>query len=231
MHPPRSLRRGTQQYLRTSVTHWLCGHITFPPPLDVVHINVVDATIPGKGCMCRVYNKLRSVHPRLRAIRHRFPVDAVHDLCQQAIRKLDTSPRQFGLEIEKLDPAAPPLHRGSGKWETVRVRPIVPQWTDVVPDFSTSAVFTTAELYFLQRCGNPLPFVSLASPVFSHNLPSPHLSSDESLKELGLRVLKGVVDKEEASQWYAIVRGSLEPTRGQRVEVCDFIFNEDSREA
>ena len=49
--------------------------------------------------MYRVNNKLRSLHPNLQAIRFRFPVDAVHDVCRQATGKLDTSARQFGLEI------------------------------------------------------------------------------------------------------------------------------------
>ena len=77
--------------------------------------------------------------------------------------------------------------------------PVVPEWTHVVLDFTTPAVFTTEEPHFLQGCGSPLPFISLASPVFSHHLPLPDLMLDESLKELGLRVLKGVVDKGEAS--------------------------------
>ena len=71
-------------------------------------------------------------------------------------------------------------------------------------------------LIFFQGCGSPLPFISLVSSVFSHNLPSLDLASDESLKELGFRVLKGVVHKEEASQWYTIVRASLESTGSQQ---------------
>ena len=68
-------------------------------PPDVIHINVVDATLLGKGWMYRVNDKLRSVHPSLRAIGFRFPVEDMYDLCQQATGKLDTSPRQFDLEI------------------------------------------------------------------------------------------------------------------------------------
>ena len=69
-----------------------------PSPPDVVHINVVDVTLLGKGWMHRVNNKLRPVHPSLRAIGFRFPVDAVHDLCKQATGNLDTSPGQFRVK-------------------------------------------------------------------------------------------------------------------------------------
>ena len=224
-------------------------------PLDVVHINVVDVTLLGKGWMYRVNNKLRSVHPSLQAIRFRFPVDAVHDLCQQATARLDTSTRQFGLEIvdtsdlqygytADVGVTEVPLKKGilphlpytvgvvnGDLWETLRVCPIVPEWTHVVPDYTTPAMFTTEEPYFLLGCGSPLTFISLASPVFSHNLASPDLASDESLKELGFRVLKGVADKEEASQWYAIVRASLESTGSQHMEVWNLISNQDSRKA
>ena len=80
---------------------YVCG--TSHP--DVVHIKVVDATLLGKGWMHRVNNKLRLVHPSLRAIRFRLPGDAAHDLCQHATGKLDTSPGQFGLEIvDTCDP-------------------------------------------------------------------------------------------------------------------------------
>ena len=40
-----------------------------PSPPDVVHINVVDATLLAKGWTYRVNNKLRSQHPSLSAIR------------------------------------------------------------------------------------------------------------------------------------------------------------------
>ena len=69
--------------------------------------------------------------------------------------------------------------------------------------------------------------MSLASPAFSLGLPSRDLASHESLKELGFRVLKGVVDKEEASQWYAIVRASLGSKGRQQEEVWDLISNRD----
>ena len=55
--------------------------------------------------------------------------------------------------------------------------------------------------------------------------------SDELLKELGFRALKGVVDKEEASHLYAIVRASLDSMGGQQEEVWDLMSNQDSREA
>ena len=100
-----------------------------------------------------------------------------------------------------------------------------------MPDFTTPAVFTTEEPCFLQRCGSPQPFISLASPVFSQDLPSPDVASDELLKQLGFRVLKGVVTKEEASQSYAIGRASLDSTGSQQEEVWDLISNKDSREA
>ena len=86
-------------------------------------------------------------------------------------------------------------------------------------------MFTTEEPYFLQGYGSSLPFISLASPVFSHDFPSPHLASDESLKELSFRMFEGVVDKEEASQRYTVVRPSLESTGSQQEEVWDYISN------
>ena len=57
-------------------------------------------------------------------------------------------------------------------WETLRVCPMVPEWTHVVPDFTPPVVFTTEEPHFLLGWGSPLPFICLASPVFSHDLPS-----------------------------------------------------------
>ena len=134
---------------------------------------------------------------------------------------------------QKGDTTAPPLHRGMVNgdwWETLRVCPIVPEKSHVVPNFTTPAVFTAEEPSFLQGCGIPLPFISLTSPVFSHDLPSSDLAWDELLKQLGFRALKGVVDQEEASLWYAIVRPSLESTGSQREEVWYLISNHASRE-
>ena len=119
--------------------------------------------------MYRVNNKLRSVHASLRAIQFRFQVDVVPDLCQQATRKLDTSPRQFGLEIvdtshlqygytSHVGVTEVPLKDGilphlpypvgvvnSDLGETLRVCPIVPVWTHVT--FRKSLCFLCPNRY------------------------------------------------------------------------------------
>ena len=148
--------------------------------------------------MYRVNNKLCSVHPSLRAIRLCFPVDAVDNLCQKGTRKLDTSPRQFGLEIVDTsdlqhgyiaDVGVTQVRLKQGillhlpctlgvvngdLWKTFRVCPIVPGWTHVVPEFTTPAVFTTVEPYFLQGVWWPPP---LHLPHIPRFLPGPSLAS------------------------------------------------------
>ena len=56
-------------------------------------------------------------------------------------------------------------------WDTLIVCPIVPDWTHVVPNFTTPALFTTEERYFLQGCSSPLFIISLASPVSATTFP------------------------------------------------------------
>ena len=86
-------------------------------------------------------------------------------------------------------------------------------------------MFTTEEKHFLNGCGLPLPFVSLASTHYSHILPTTELEWNEALRQLRIRRLRGVVDTEEASQWYTTVRASLESTKAKRDEVWDLISN------
>ena len=142
-------------------------------PPHGVHINVVDVALLGKGWMQRVNNTLRLVHPSPWTICFGFPVDDVQDLCQQATEKLDISPSKFGLEIVDtgdLQYGYPgdvgvtqvPLKKGipphlpytmgvvnGDWWETLCVCPIVPEWTHVVPHFTTPTVFTTEEPFFI----------------------------------------------------------------------------------
>ena len=76
-HPPNLVHRSAD--VRPAPIGHVGAAASLPP--DVVHINFVDATLLGKGWMYHVNNKLHSVHPSLRAIRFRFPLDDVHDLC------------------------------------------------------------------------------------------------------------------------------------------------------
>ena len=54
------------------------------PSPGVVHIIVSDVTLLGKSWMHRRNQMLRLVHPAIRAVRFRFLVVAVQDLCQQS---------------------------------------------------------------------------------------------------------------------------------------------------
>ena len=68
-------------------------------------------------------------------------------------------------------------------------------------------------------------------PVHAHKLSTPNLESDGSLSEVGVKACKGVVSPKEASQWYTIVKGSLEQAPAQGVAAWDPICNTHSREA
>ena len=69
-------------------------HQLSAPFPEVVHITVSDVTLLGKSWMHRCIQMLRLVHPAIRAIRFRFPVAAVQDLCQQSSRKLSGTPHE-----------------------------------------------------------------------------------------------------------------------------------------
>ena len=58
---------------------------------------------------------------------------------------------------------------------------------------------------FLRGAASPPPYISLAAPVFSHELPAHDLESNESLCDLGLRVVRGAVEAQECENWYRIL--------------------------
>ena len=198
------------------------------PSPEVVHITVSDVTLLGKSWMHRCNQMLRLVHPAIRAVRFRFPVAAVQDLGQQSTGKLIGTPHEFGtrvidtkdlqhgqtkdLGVSHVSPKkglldALPFEVGvvSGEWwESLSACPIIPEWCHVVPDYSTRALCRTKESVFLRGAASPPPYISLAAPVFSHELPAHDLESDESLCDLELRVVRGAVEAKECENRYRI---------------------------
>ena len=71
------------------------------------------------------------------------------------------------------------------------------------------------------------PYISLPPPVFLHELPTHDLESDESLRDLGLRVVWGVGQSKEFEHWYTIL---LDSCGTQPVAVWDLLSNANSRE-
>ena len=116
-------------------------------------------------------------------------------------------------------------------WETLGTCNVTPEWCLHLPDYTCPALFTSSEKHFLQGCSRPSPYISLLPPVSSHELPNPPVDSDDSPRELGFMVCKGVLSPEEASQWYAIVTASLEQAPAQRDGVWDLVSSEHSRES
>ena len=49
----------------------------------------------------------------------------------------------------------------------------------MVPDYTTPALYRTKESVFLRGAASPPPCISLAVPLFSHELPAHDLESDE----------------------------------------------------
>ena len=81
---------------------------------------------------------------------------------------------------------------------------------------------------FLRGAASPPPYISLAAPVFSYEF-SPHdLESDESLRDLGLRVVRGAVQAKECGNWYRILVDSCS-TRPDAV--WDLLSNAHSRKS
>ena len=68
------------------------------PSPEVVHIKMSDLTLLGKSWMYLCNKMLRSVHPTIRAVRFRFLVDTVHDLCQLSTGKLTGTPLATDLQ-------------------------------------------------------------------------------------------------------------------------------------
>ena len=75
----------------------------------------------------------------------------------------------------------------------------------MVPDYTTPALYRTKESVVLRGAASPPPYISLAAPVLSHELPAHDLEFEESLCDLGLRVLRGAVEAKECEKWYRIV--------------------------
>ena len=68
---------------------------------------------------------------------------------------------------------------------------IIPEWCHVVPHYTTPSLYRTKESVFLRGAASPAPYISLAAPVFSDELPAHDLESDESFCDLGLQVVGG----------------------------------------
>ena len=221
------------------------------PPPEVVHITVSDVTLFGKSCMHRCNQMLRHVHPALRAVRFRFPLAAVQDLLQQCSGKLIGTPHEFGTRVHDTKDlqhgwatdlgvcqVAPKkglleaLPFGVGMvsvewWESFLAFPISPKWCPVVPHYTTPALYRTKESVFLRGAASPPPYISLAAPVFSHELPDHDLESDESLCDLGLRLVRGAVEAKECENMYRILvdSGGTQPDA-----IWDLLSNAHPRE-
>ena len=199
------------------------------PSPEVVQITMSDVTLLGKSWMHQCNQMLRLVHPAIRAVRFRFPVAAVQDLCQQSSGKLIGTPHEFGTRVHDtkdlqhgwaadlgVSHVAPkkgllealPFGVGvvSGEcWESLSACPIIPEWCRVVPDYTTPALYKTKESVFLRGAASPPPYISQVAPVFSHELPAHDLESDESLCNLGFRVVRGAVEAKECENRYRIL--------------------------
>ena len=223
-----------------------------PAPFpEVVHINVSDVTLLGKSWMHRCNQMSRQVHPALSAVRFRFPVATVQDLVHQSSRKLIGTPHEFETRVHdtkdlqhgwtsdlRVSHVAPkkgllePLPFGVGVvsgewWESLSACPIIPEWCHVVPDYTTPALYRTKEPVFLRGAASPPPYISLAAPVFSHELPAHDLESDESLCDLGLRVVRGAVEAKECENWHRIL---VDSCGTQPDAIWDLLSNAHSRE-
>ena len=156
------------------------------PSPEVVHIPVSDVTLLGKSWMHRRNQRLRQVHPALRAVRFRFPVAAVQDLVQQTSGKLIGTPHELGTRVHdtkdlqhgwnadlgvshvalrKVLLEALPFGVGVVSrewWESLSACPIILEWCHVVPDYTTPALYRTKESVFLRGAASPPPYISLA---------------------------------------------------------------------
>ena len=95
------------------------------------------------------------------------------------------------------------------------------------PTSTIPALYRTKESVFLRGAASPPPYISLAAPVFSHELPAHDLESDESLCDLGLRVVRGAVEAKECENSYRILLDSC----GTRPDAAwDLLSSAHSRE-
>ena len=113
-------------------------------------------------------------------------------------------------------------------WESLSACPILPERCHVVPDYTTAALNRTKESVFLRGAASPPPYISLAAAVFSHELPAHDLESDESLCDLGLRLVRGAVEAKECENWYRIL---VDSCGTQPHAIWDLLFNAHSCEA
>ena len=198
------------------------------PSPEVVHFTVSDVTLLAKSWMHQCNQMLRVVHLAIRAARFRFSVAAVQDLLQKSSEKLIGTPQEFGTRVidtkdvqhgwtahlgvsnvaaKKRLLDALPFRVGVVSrewWESLSPCPMIPQWCHVVPDYTIEALYTTKESVFLHGAASPPPYISVAAPVFSHELPAHNLESDESLCDVGLRVVERAVQANECESWYRI---------------------------
>ena len=172
-------------------------------------------------------------------------------MCQQSRGKLIGTPHEFGTRVTEtkdlqhgwnadlgVSHVAPkkgllealPFGVGvvSGEWwESLSVCPIIPEWCHVVPDYTTPALYRTKESVFLRGAASPPPDISLAAPVFSHELPAHDLKSDESLCDLGLRVVRGGGKAKECENRYRIL---VDSCGTQPDAAWDLLSNAHSRQ-
>ena len=92
-------------------------------------------------------------------------------------------------------------------WESLSACSIHPESCHVVPDY-TPALYRTKEPIYLRGAACPPPYISLATPVFLHAVPTHDLESDESLRNLGLQVVGGVGQSKAFEDWYHILTNS-----------------------
>ena len=105
--------------------------------------------------------------------------------------------------------------------------PIVPEWCHVVPNYTIPALYRTKESVFLRGAASRPRNISPVAPVFSHEHPAHDLESDESLCDLGLRVVRGAVEAKECENGYHILVDSC----GRQLNaVWDLLSNAHPRE-
>ena len=118
----------------------------------------------------------------------------------------DLGVRQVAPKKELLEALPFGVRVLSGEWwESLSACPIIPEWCHVVLDYTTLGLYRTKESVFLRGAASPSPYISLAAPVFSHEPPAHDLELDESLCDLGLRVVRGAVEAKECENWYRVL--------------------------
>ena len=81
----------------------------------------------------------------------------------------------------------------SGEWSKgISACPIHQGCCHVVPNYTTPALYRTNEPVFLRSAASASPYISLAIEVFSPEVPTPDLESDEYLQDRDLWLVRGV---------------------------------------